>query len=200
MKRFITIVSLLAISTLTSPVFAQDSTNSDLPVRDVMRQNIVERKEEVMEKRTELRERIQTVRDERKLQALERIENMLNRINERRTDHFLRVLERLRRILGRIQARSDRAKAAGKDVSAVEAAIAQATAAIDTAEQAVQAQKVKVYEVSVTDETTARSEVAELLRQLHEDLRAVGEQVRTARQAVFDALRQLVAVVGEPEP
>jgi predicted nucleic acid-binding Zn-ribbon protein len=150
------------------------------------------------ENRQALRERIRTVRDENKLLALERIEDMLNRINQRRTDHFLRVIERLRSILARITTRTDRAKQAGKDVTGAEALIAQATASIDSAEQAVQTQKAKVYELNVTDETTARDEVSATVNSLHEDLRAVRDLVNDARQAVFNALQELVGVVKEP--
>jgi hypothetical protein len=125
---------------------------------------------------------------------------MLNRINQRRTDHFLRVIERLRRILARIQVRADRAREAGKDVGGVEALIAQATTALDSAEQAVQAQKGKVYEINVTDETTARDEVSATVNSLHDDLRAVRDLVNDARQAVFNALQELVGIVRDSAP
>ena len=215
--RFVVSLSLVIAAVFVSPVLAQDSTPTKSParrpvyegqqeknsiVRDALRPTVMDELAEVRDTREEnrqaLRERIRTVRDENKLLALERIEDMLNRINQRRTDHFLRVIERLRSILARITTRTDRAKQAGKDVTGAEALIAQATASIDSAEQAVQTQKAKVYELNVTDETTARDEVSATVNSLHEDLRAVRDLVNDARQAVFNALQELVGVVKEP--
>jgi len=210
MKRFIVLTGLVLASALTSPVFAVDNASTGGTTRDAIRGTIKPSREDaaenrvnvratVTQNRTDFRERVKAVRDERKLQILERMEGRFNNINERRTNHFQKVLDRLRRILERIQSRSDRAKSNGKDVSAVETAIAQATAAIDAAEQAVNDQKAKTYNVTVTDETTARNEVGDTLKTLQEDLHATWQKVQDARKAVFDALRKLAAIVGGPK-
>ncbi len=159
-------------------------------------ENREERKASISARREEIRARIQGIRDEKKLQILERIEERLVKINERRTNHFLKVLERLSEILAKIQSRADRAEANGKNVASVDTAIAAAETAIDTAETAVNAQADKVYELTVDDETTARSDVGAAMKKLQEDLRATREMVHKARTAVFDALRALTRIVG----
>jgi gluconate kinase len=164
------------------------------------REELQVRKEErlasVSARREEIRTRLQAVRDEKKLQLLEKIEEKFAQINQRRTGHFLKVLDRLREILAKIQSRTDRAEANGKNVSGVDAAIAKATAAIDAAETAVNTQADKVYEITVSDETTARNDVGALMKKLQEDLRVTRDWVQKARTAVFDSLQALVQVVG----
>jgi hypothetical protein len=215
MKKFIFLVTITLVATFTLPIFAED-TDTTTSTGDAMQKvsdenpaGVTEKKPGVMrgnqnvqnameQKRLEFTERVQNITDERKLQVLQRVDDLFNTINERRTTHFQNVLDRLRHILDRIQSRSDVAKGNGKDVSAVETAIGQATTAIDKAEQMVADQKAKTYDITVTDETTARSVVSDMLEQLRNDLHAVYDVVKDARQAVFDAFRQLAAVVGTP--
>ncbi|MBI4066182.1 hypothetical protein HY411_00545 [Candidatus Gottesmanbacteria bacterium] len=157
--------------------------------RDAIRANIQAMREEVKAKVT-------AMRDERKKLVVQRIQTKLAEVNKRRTDHFLKVLERLSTILDKIQSRTEKAKAEGKNVSTVEAAIASARTAISTAESAVNTQKAKTYQITVTDDTTARNDVGVTAKQLESDLRAVQETVQAARQAVQNVFRQIKTVVG----
>ena len=108
----------------------------------------------------------------------------------------MKVLERLREILAKIESRTDRAESNGKNVASVRTAIVAAETAIDAAEEAVNTQAGKIYELTVDDETTARSDVGETMTGLQEDLKDVWQEVQDARAAVFAALRALVSIVG----
>lgn len=188
----------LAIFLLLGSVTAKD--NRDLRIEN-RRAEFEARKEQrqasIAARREEIKTRIAVIRDEKKRALVERIEKNLNQINQRRTDHFLKVLERLREILAKIESRTDRAQTNGKNVSNVRSAITTAETAIEAAEKAVNAQTDKVYEVTVSDESTARNDIGTTMKKLQEDLRATRDFVHKARTAVFDALRALVAVVGK---
>ncbi len=157
--------------------------------REEVKANIQARREEVKAK-------VSAMRDGRKKQVVERVQSKLSDVNARRTDHFLKVLERLSTILDKIQSRTEKAKSEGKDVSSIETAIASARAAISSAESAANAQKARVYQITVNDDTTARNDVGATVKQLQEDLRAVNEKVKVARDAVHNVFQQIKTVVG----
>lgn len=157
--------------------------------REEVKANIQVRREEVKAKTA-------AMRDERKKQVVERAQTKIGDINTRRTDHFLNVLERLSTILDKIQSRTEKAKREGKNVSSIEAAIASARTAITTAQSAVNAQKAKTYEITVTDDTTARNDVGAAVKQLESDLRGIQETVKAARDAVHNVFQEIKTVVG----
>lgn len=179
--------------------FAQTNSNS-VNKREEIKASASATREEAqqnaLEKRTAARERWQAIKDERKLAALERIETHLVNINTRITDHFSRVLTRLEAILAKISTRADRAAKNGKDISSVTTATASAQAAIDDAKAAVAAQAANTYEVTIDDETAARSEVQTAMQELKADLAAVREAVTAAREAVHAAAQALRLVIG----
>lgn len=139
------------------------------------------------------------MRDARKKLVVERVQERLNNVNERRTEHFLNVLERLSTILDKIESRTEKAKTEGKEVAAIESAITSARTAILTAQSAVGAQKAKTYEITVTDDRTAKGEVEATVKQLHADLKSVYDTVVAARQAVHNVFGQIKTVVDSTE-
>jgi len=155
-----------------------------------------ENKANIQAKREEIKAKVQSMRDERKKLVVERVQTKLGEVNARRTDHFLKVLERLSTILDKIQSRTEKAKTEGKNVTAVEVAIASARTAISTAQSAVNTQKAKTYEIAVTDDTTAKNDVGATVKQLQEDLRAVQDTVAAARSAVQNVFKEIKTVVG----
>lgn len=148
-------------------------------------------KSTVKTQREEIKAKVQSMRDERKKLIVERLQEKLGNVNEKRTDHFLKVLERLSTILDKIQSRTEKAKAEGKNVTAVETAIASAWTAISTAQSGVTAQKAKTYEITVMDDTTAKNDVGAATKQLQEDLRVVQDTVAAARSAVQNVFTEI---------
>lgn len=153
-------------------------------------------KQEMQTKREEVKAKVTAMRDVRKKQVVERVQSKISDINTRRTDHFLKVLERLSTILDKIQSRTEKAKAEGKNVTSIESAIASARTAISSAESTVNTQKAKTYQITVTDDTTARNDVGATAKQLESDIRAVQDTVQVARQAVQNVFQQIKTIVG----
>ena len=201
-KRLATAVlfSVVGLLFFASQSWAQTGTGAATRRADDLKASASARREEVQqnmqEKRTAARERWQAVKDERKLSALERIETHLANINNRVTAHFSRVLTRLEAILAKISTRADRAAQNGKDISNVTDATASATVAISSAKEAVASQAAKTYEVTITDETTAKQVVQTVMQQLKADLAAVRQTVTAAREAVHAAAQALRTVIG----
>lgn len=161
--------------------------------REAKRQEV---KANVQVKREETKAKIKNIRDTRKQQIVEKIQTKLGEVNQKRTDHFLEVLKRLSTILDKIQSRTEKAKAAGKNVTSVETALASARTAITTAETAVSAQKAKTYQITVNSDTTAKNDVGVTTKQLQQDLQTVHDTVKAAGDAVQNVYKEIKAVVG----
>lgn len=147
-------------------------------------------------KREEIKAKVTAMKDERKKKIVERVQEKLGNVNERRTEHFQKVLERLSTILDKITSRTEKAKADGKNVTGIETSILAARSAITTAETAVAAQKEKTYQVTVTDDTTAKNDVGTVTKQLESDLQSVHQTVQAAKNAVQKVYSEIKAVVG----
>lgn len=179
-----------------TPVFAQSTSLRDLRMEAAASRAAA--KEAAKDRREEIKANIQAMRDARKQKVVERVQERLGNVNERRMDHFDRVLNRLSTILDKIQSRTEKAKAEGKNVSSIETAISSARTALLTAQAAVDAQKVKIYQITVTDDGTAKGEVETVIKQLHADIKTVYDTVVAARQAVQNVYQQIKTVVGTP--
>jgi hypothetical protein len=160
--------------------------------REAKREEI---KANVQARREEIKANIQAMRDARKQKVVERVQERLGNVNDLRTEHFNRVLERLSTVLDKIASRTEKAKADGKNVASIESAIASARTAIATAQAAVDAQKARAYQITVTDDNTAKGEVETVIKQLHTDLRATQDAVAAARQTVQNVFQQIKTVV-----
>lgn len=215
MSHYSISIAALAFLLMTTSVFAvtniqelrAEAVSSRTAVREAAKErweelkNAREAKREevkanIQAKREEVKAKVAAMRDGRKKQVVERVQTKIGDINTRRTEHFLKVLERLSTILDKIQSRTEKAKAEDKNVTAVETAIASARTAISTAQSAVNAQKEKVYQVTVNDDTTARSDVGAIIKQMQEDLRAVQDTVQSARGAVQNVFREIKVIAG----
>lgn len=217
MRKIIIIIALCAI---TLPVFAQtqDSVrerktavkSEARAVAENMREQMEQRQAEFKEmlgaqrsavkssieaKRADLRQRLQTIRDEQKRKTVERIDAQMDALNERWTNHFSNVLDRLEGIVEKIEERMAQAETRGRDVSAVKAAISEAKSAIAASRTAVAAQAGKTYAITVTTEDGLRTEVGKARKALHDDLAAARDTVKSARDAVHGAATALAQAV-----
>lgn len=153
----------------------------------------------VQEKKDELKANLAKIKDEKKRAAVERIYAEMTKLNATRTDRFTEALEKLEAVTERVRDRSDKAKEAGRDVVAVEAAIADALKAIDAARLVVKAQAGQVYKLGVESEATLKTKAGNLRKVLHEDLKKTEDAVKAAREAVQNAARELGKVPGIKE-
>lgn len=166
--------------------------------KEELKKQMLENREKT---KTNIRTQFNEIKDEQKLIRMERIEESLNKINARRSDHFTRVLERLGAILVKLETHTATLAAEGKDITGAQSAIAKAKTEIANATAAVSTQKNKVYNVpDGTQETALKSNYGQLFKSLQEDLRAVWENIKTAKDAVFAVLKQLRPNILEVKP
>ena len=138
---------------------------------------------------------LERFRDERKRQIVLRLANGLEEVNRRMIERFTENIDHIEDVLERVSSRADKAAAHGVDIAAVRSAIVSAESAIAAARAAITVQAGKTYPVNLTDESTARADVAAAKQALESDLKAVRALVQTARDAVHAAA---VALAGIP--
>ncbi len=191
------VLLLIIVPGVWAEATARENTRERWEVLEASREaKRQEFKANVQAKREETKAKIQNLRDTKKQKVIERIQTKLGDVNQRRTDHFLEVLKRFSTILDKIQSRTEKAKAAGKNVTSVETALTSARTAITIAETAVNAQKAKTYQITVNSDTTAKNDVGATTKQLQQDLQTVHETVKAARDAVQNVYKEIKALVG----
>lgn len=156
-------------------------------------------KKQIEKKRTELRQRLQTIRDEQKRKAVEKIDAHMDALNERWTGNFSHVVEQLENILGKITERAAQEGKKGRAVVAVDTALSGAKDSIATSRSAIVAQTGKTYAMSISTEEGLRTDVGKTRKVLHDDLVAVRETVKNARDAVHNAALALAKVLKDAE-
>jgi hypothetical protein len=147
-------------------------------------------------------QKLETLSDDRKASIAAKIDTKLSTINERRTDKMSQALSKLTEILNRLIDRTNTAKTAGQNTSAVETAINKAKASITAAEAAVAAQKAKTYTASFTNEDALGSSFGTVFTQLQTDLQTTYNAIKTAKtdvKQVASELRKLETSVS-PTP
>lgn len=157
--------------------------------------NLAEQKKASAEaKKQEVKDKLAAVRDEKKKALIARIQEKLANINKNRTDHLLKILTRLEEIVKKIESRSTELKAKGVNTAVVDTAVTTAKTALTNAKAAVTAQASKVYEITVSTETTAKNGVGLSMKGLETDLKTVRDLVKSAQGSVMKAVVALKAL------
>jgi len=168
--------------------------------RETIKETVAKKREEAKEKfklkRDEFKAKLEQIKDDRKKVIVERIDTRLATVNKNRTDHMSTVLDKLTSIVDRVSERIATAKANGKDVAGVEAAIATARTAIAAAQAAVSAQAGKEYVITIGEETALKGVVGKTTSQLQSDLQTVHKLVVEAKQAVQNIFREIKNTVS----
>lgn len=147
--------------------------------------------------RTAFQQKLNTIRDAKKKERAERLNTNLNEVNKKRTEALMKFLDRVSEIFTKVQNRAANAKAAGKDTSKVDAAIAKAQADIATAKSAILAQAAKQYTATITSENALRNDMGTAMKQLQSDLGKVKDVVTQAHKSVSEAVKALASALGE---
>jgi chromosome segregation ATPase len=111
------------------------------------------------------------------------------------------ALSRLTGVLQKLQTKVDTAKTEGQDVAAAQSAIDAAQKAIEDAQTAVATQASKNYTANVTDETTVKKELSDVINAFRTDMQTTEKSIRSARDSVRDAARavyKLKITINEP--
>lgn len=194
-----TIVFLIILLLSAYPVIALESTTSATrkeAVKEKVEARIEAVKEKVETRKEKVAERIETLKekmasreavlkakiakfkDKKKGEAVERINTNLNQINQKQTEDMMKHLDKMSQLLSKLESRA-------KTNSSIE----DAKTAISSASAAVKAQSEKDYSVTITSESTAKTDASKVRQQLHTDLLAIRKQVVAAKQAVATAIR-----------
>lgn len=147
--------------------------------KEEMKTRMESRKEAIDDWHTQLKARLAAWKDKTKAEIAERIQTNLDALNERMTKHFDTQLDTMVSIMVRVSAGDVNGDGAA-DISLANTAIANAQAANDD-------QADNTYAVNVSTEATAKADVGAARKKLHDDLKAVWEKVKAAREAVRKA-------------
>lgn len=145
-------------------------------------------KDRIASRTAELRKKLEKFKDKAKANRVEAINNNLNTVNEKRTNQMREALKKIANVLERIKAKTAEAGSAGKDVSAINAAITNLGKEWAEADAAVKAQAEKDYSITVNSESTVKADAMIARNSLHTDLQATHTQLVEARQALAKAL------------
>ena len=174
----------------------QDFERKREELKDRLEQKKEELKSRIANKREELKKRLEKIKNERKKQVVEKIDKSLDALNEKTTARLLETLKKLEDILVRIGERTNAAGDRGVDVTSVDSAIAFAQTAINNAKAAIEAQAAKTYSLTIGTEDKLKTDIGKTRKALHEDLRVVYGQVKTARDVVHEAARAYAKAHG----
>lgn len=168
--------------------------------RQETRENIERIREEnrglIEQRKLTLKEQLGVLQDQRKAPIVERIYDNLNRLNDQIVTQLLAKIDQIEEVLERVKSRTDKAQEAGLDVSGVREAIVVAEEAIENARAAAETQAGNVYEITIGDEASLRTDIKPVRDQLQSDLEALRQKVVLAREAVREAVTALAQVRG----
>lgn len=158
------------------------------------------RKDEYERRRLELKAKIETIKDQRKKTIINNLSEKMALVNQRRTTFWKNVLTKLSQILARAKTKTSELKAAGKDTSAVDAAIVSADTAIKNAQAAIDAQAGKSYLFNFTTEAALKTNIGQAISGEQADLQSVKKSVDEAHKAVSYVIRLLKQLIGMGVP
>ena len=166
-------------------------------LREEMQQKREEAKTRFQEQREEFKQKVETIKDERKKKTLENIDTNINNLNVKHTESLQKILTRVTEILDRIDDKVASIEAEGKDTSTIKTSSTNARTLINTAAEAIKTQSGKEYIVNVTEESKLKDEVKKTFSVFRNDIKAVHEKVKVAREAVVQTARLYGQVVTQ---
>ncbi len=145
----------------------------------------------------EFNTKLQTLKDEKKKAVLANLENILQDRGQKWCTHWSEVTARMDNLVARVISRRDKVKAAGKDTTAADSAIASAQSAISAAKIAGTAQCAKTYTIQITNgDTGIGQDVKTAVQAFSTDIKSVISTMETARQAIGKAIAALALIGG----
>jgi hypothetical protein len=181
------LISITLFATLATPALAIDTARSNHVTR------LAQVETRIASREAELKAKLDAFKDKNKAQRAERVNTTLVTINKNRTDHYTKFLNNASRILDKLEAR----EASKSGTSSATAAIADARTAIVTAKAAVATQSAKDYTITVSSETTVKSDAQKSMNSLRNDLKLTLDVVMTAKKAVAHAIQVAATSKGD---
>ena len=155
-------------------------------------------KKEFAEHKTELKRQLKIIKDDKKQILVDRINTKCQDINSKRVEKMTAMITKLSLVLTNVSNRTEAAAQSGKDTTSVDSAIVSAQNAISSAQTMLAAQARNTCTITLTSDTTLKTDIGKTISGMQENLKAVYEQVVNARTEVSHAVRALAALLAEP--
>jgi len=162
---------------------------------EMMKTRRSEADKQMKELRAKLKADLAKIKDAKKRTLAEMLATELPKINTKRTDAWKTQLNQMTDTLKKME---EKGAATGKNTTALTTAIKNAEQTIAGAMNAVIAQSGKLYTITITNgEASMSANVQTSLKTLQNDLKPVEDTVKTARESVRLAIRELAKLTGE---
>lgn len=156
--------------------------------REEFKAEMETKREEIQAKISEandkFKESLKNIKDENKKVSAEKIVDLITELNTKMTDNLSDKVNQIENVLVSIESRISKAKDNGIDVSSLDSKVSDAKDAIEKARDSISTQANKVYEITVTDDTTLRTEMKTLRDTFKKDIEAVRLIVKEAHTTV----------------
>lgn len=152
-------------------------------------------KEEFAQRRADFKEKVSEIKDKRKQSLVTRIDSKLASVNKNMTDQLVKSIDRMSAVLEKIEARAAGIREEGVDTSTFDLTIEKANNAVANAQTSVSSQAGKEYVAEIEDEDSLKSTVGDAFSSLRADLKATHEVVKTAKEAVIAAAKELKVLI-----
>ncbi len=195
-KLLITVIVFIFLIS-TNSTYAQTLTVTPR-VTDGMSpaQNINLRKNENIDA---FKKRVSEIRDAKKKEIVERIVLKINESNTSLTGKMLVGLDKMTTIIADTTTKSAVLKSGGKDTSALDLSIQQASSAIKSAKDAATTQSQKEYSANITSDSTLKTDIGKMVSTFRTDIKATHSLVSQARTAVLKTNVELKKLINEGE-
>lgn len=210
MRKILSVLVAIALLTPLYPVYAQKPLSVVNPrlkaattpgnlktvmVAEPAAGNMANVREKIASRAAMLRKKLAKFKDKTKAGRVEDINTNLNNINSRRTSQMQEVLQKISTLLEKIKAKTAEAGSAGKDVSAINTAIASLEAQWSKADAAIKAQAENDYSITVDTESTVKTDASSARDSLRTDLQMAHNEVVQTRQALANVIKTALSSI-----
>jgi hypothetical protein len=168
--------------------------------REIFKDEIMSLREEnkikIEEKRTQLKNNLEVIKDEKKKIRIENVSKYISDLSVKFTAKSTTVIDKIEAALLAIESRTDKVNLTGVDVSAVRSLISSADTAIADARAALTNQISKTYTVTGTDEATIKTSLQSNRDLLKKDIEIVNTKIKAAHEAIRKAHNSLRVIPG----
>ncbi len=166
---------------------------------EAMKAKIEQSKADHETRLADFKEKMRTFKDQGKKRKVEDIQARISAFVKKRIETMTAHITKMNDIVGLTKIQVSE-KAAGKDTSAFDTAASAALIAINTAKDKISTIAAKQYVVSVSSESTIKSDVDSVRKTVETDVKAAAELMKNARVAVSTMLTERAKILGETIP
>lgn len=149
------------------------------------------------------KEQLKGIKDAKKKQAMTNISDNIAKANTAITTNLINKIDKIDSVVTSLKVRAEEIKNKGQNVDVITQAISNAEQAISNARTTVKAQAVKIYTITIQDETTLKNDVAPVRAAFEADIKAARNTVDAAHIATREAALKVVEIarlIPTPSP